>query len=144
MIFAIMGNHGAGKSFLVNRITDSYDSINLVSDPRRLARNPVIMECVSPDTPPLAVIGNYQIGHYSGIDSGRFAGRMDEIFVWIRAYDADGWHVMFEGMLVAGMWRRASELPNLQPVYLNISAEECALSVAHRKSTTIRRNKHTD
>lgn len=143
-----MGNHGSGKSTLVSKIADAYESINLVTDARKLTRQPVIMECSSADRHGLAVIGNYQMGNTSGIDSGRFAGRMDEIISWVEEYQDNGWNVLLEGMLVASMWRRFVDMKeagrNVKVVCLDVSVEECAISVAHRKTTSPRRSKHTD
>lgn len=142
MIIPIMGNHGSGKSHLVGQVVDIYESVNLVTDGRKLTRQPVIMECSSADAIGLCVIGYYQLGRYSGIDSGRFAGRMDEIFSWVHEYHSGGWHVIFEGMLVAGMSKRVMSLPSIAPVYIDLSVEECAVSVLHRKATSTRGHKH--
>lgn len=148
MIIPIMGNHGSGKSTLVSKIADVYESVNLVTDGRKQTRQPVIMECSSADHLGVAVIGYYQMGQYSGLDSGRFAGRMDEIFGWMEAYASDGWHVLAEGMLVCSMWNRFVDLKmhghDVTVVCLDTSVEECAISVAHRKTTSTRRHKYSD
>lgn len=147
MIIPIIGNHGSGKSYLVEQIAGCYESINLVGDRLKTTRNPIIMECSSEDTIGVAIIGYYMNDVRSGVDSGRFAGRIDEVDAWITSYAKLGWHVLFEGMLVASMLKRYTDMHAggvpITFVHLDVTDEECVLSVEHRKSVS-RRNKHTD
>lgn len=136
MILAIIGTHGAGKSTLVSDISRRYTEVEPFFESDKA--QPVWMRCSVPGVRPLIIIGSYAPGRFSGPDSGRFSGRIPEIYEWIHQHHQQGCHVLLEGVIVAGTIRRAIELATEGlPVYvlaITEPLEVCVAGVQARKA----------
>lgn len=147
MVVPIIGGHGSGKSTMVERIAGSYDVIEWVMDPAQMTKTPVGMRLASrAGGSDLFVVGAYAGQTMSGVDSGRFAGRLDEIYGWIRAAAARGESVLFEGAIVSGAWRRLVELSreaNVTVAYLDVPVGVCLDALAGRKRERVGGHKNS-
>lgn len=138
MILAITGGHGSGKTHLVASVCRRFEHIDFVDDPRGLTRAPVAMLCGTHNGVRTAVIGQYVTMPFSGTDSGRFGGRVDELYAWMAGYSNQGRIVVAEGMLLAGTWRRLQTLTrqnhDVRVLYIDEPLDVCLSSIAERKA----------
>jgi hypothetical protein len=139
MILAITGTHGAGKSTLLYEVARRWGCVPVYEAGYP---QPVMMRKA-----PLAIIGSYQPGAFSGFDSGRFNGRMDDIFEWIHRSHEAGLHVLYEGMLVTGTSSRLMRLVEcgcpVTVLWMNTPVDECCRSIALRKARRVTRHSST-
>jgi hypothetical protein len=134
MIFVVVGTHGAGKSTLVRQVVESYGWHHEVRDESKM---PVRMRCYTHDIKPLEVIGYYFGQIASGPDSGRFSGRLPEIYQWVRDAHAAGFNVLMEGINLMGARKRLFDLARDFPVaimHVDESLLLCVDSVITRKA----------
>jgi predicted kinase len=140
MMIFVIGAHGCGKSTLVHRVVEEWPGW-WTSDARR-NRQASRMLCQRAEGESLTVIGHYAYGKASGPDSGRFSGRIPEIYQWLRVAHEKGQHALVEGTVLVGTLKRALELPHHALMYVHIDEplETCVEGIRARKAR--RRHKH--
>jgi hypothetical protein len=137
MIVNIRGTSGCGKSHLVRRVMDSYEHREQHFIEGRM--RPIGYECF--DHPrrnaraPLWVIGHYETP-CGGCDTIS-KGTLDYVYETVRHKHEQGFHLMYEGLVVTSDTRRCGALHTdglpVLVVAIDESIETCVASVEARR-----------
>lgn len=107
MIFNIRGTSGSGKSTLVRELMESYQSRVPYREKGR--KQPIGYVCdnhLTSGVEPLAVVGHYETA-CGGCDT---ISKTGHIFDLVRQFYAEGYHVVFEGLLISAEVNRTAKL----------------------------------
>lgn len=136
MIINIRGTSGAGKSTIVNNVTDAFPILEPVLTPGR--KRPLYYLCrLAPgEFPTLAIVGSYE-SPCGGCDTIKTKA---EAFELIKAlYGKVAQHVLFEGLLISEDTGYTLDLDGVFPddllvALINLPVEECVASVNARRA----------
>ena len=97
MIISIRGTSGSGKSTIVRRVMDLYQfKVAKFIEGRKQPISYELFNEGDSDSLPLAVIGHYE-SPCGGCDT---IHEFDDVFKYVRQAQEDGFHVLFEGVLL--------------------------------------------
>ena len=139
MLINIRGTSGSGKSTLVRRIRENYlRSVRIMEEGRK---QPIgyVEHAAKEGIAPLGIVGHYETD-CGGCDT---VSGLDKIFDMVRAGHAQGYDVIFEGLIVCSDLNRLYKLHDdglpLLVVGLDTSLEDCLASVNERRQNAWQR-----
>lgn len=133
MIINIKGCSGSGKSTIVRRIMEQYDTVVHINTKDR--KRPIAYKCTNPDkSKDLYVLGHYETA-CGGCDTIK---KMDDVFQLIRDYSDGGKNnVLFEGLLLTADVNRSVALHaegyEILTIGLSTPLELCLQSIGLRR-----------
>lgn len=150
MLINIRGTSGSGKSTIVREVMKRYDAVKKIQQEEiypsvlpggevaKPRKQPLAYLCTRLDERPLAVLGHYETA-CGGCDT---LPTYDMIFDLVRRFDAQGFDVLFEGLLMSGdlKFTRAlledASVSDLLVVGLTqITLDTCEASIRGRRAT---------
>lgn len=135
MIYNIRGTSGSGKTFLVRRVMDLYDSRVAYRQAGR--KQPIGYVFHRESGAPLGIVGHYETT-CGGCDT---IAKMEFIFELVRQSAEQGHDVIFEGLLISADVNRTGELAQwaqergigMEVIALSTPLQECIDSVNARR-----------
>lgn len=135
MITNIRGTSGSGKTTVIKRILDSSAcAVTTVFGPDEdTVHAKVLGYTVSKGDVQLRVVGRYATpcGGCDGIKT------QQETEDRVRLWHAQGYHVVFEGLLIStiyGRWAKLAKETGMRTLFLDTPEEECVQRVINRRS----------
>lgn len=132
MIINIRGTSGSGKSTIVRSVMSHFETKRAYKMEGR--KQPIGYVLESPEKTKLAVIGHYETA-CGGCDT---ISGMDKIFDLVRASAAQGYNVLFEGLLISSDTKRTIALRDEGNDLIvfslgNVPIDECVAGINARR-----------
>ena len=135
MIINISGTGGSGKSTLVRRVMDCYDTVKPIFIEGR--KRPFSYVCLRENGNNLWVPGHYETACGGGDTLSTFPNYLDSLYGFIRSAHNEKQDVMYEGLLVESDVRRCAELKRdgfpVLVLSLSTDLETCLSSTVQRR-----------
>jgi hypothetical protein len=135
MIINLRGTNGSGKSTIVKQVMGHFAVEKFHRDSRR---QPIGYKCYPYDhrNPYLWVVGHYETD-CGGCDT---ITSLDDVYGEVRHAAQKGYHVLYEGIMASGEYRRCVQLyndgfKNLLVLALEVPLTECITAIQERRAS---------
>lgn len=142
MIINVRGTSGSGKSTLAKAVMSRYGELEsmygLVDTPGTNRARPDCIHLFRPGGRPLCVVGHYEVPS-GGVDRFLANGKrnFDDVYAFVRRAHADGFDVLYEGLLIMSDTKRCVQLHRdglpLMVVMLDVPLDVCIAGIQSRR-----------